>query len=180
VSTTAPPAPPPGWMAPGNVRIEEVSGTGYGGFEPPPYPPRAYQDRAALQPEPSFQPMPPVETRRPRRMPEVEDFPQVGQRAYNATKAPARANDAGQQSSSGKPSEPRRGGWFSRFTRRAAAPSDSASSAALRPTSGQAHHSVRDGASALAPQVPQAGSGAANSKMQETPELPVFFGNRRR
>ena len=171
------------WIAPGNVRIDEDLGQPIAAYEPPSTPPRAYQDAMPAAVEPAFAPMPPAEFRRQRRMPEVEDFPVVGQRDYNSKKSGVRGGQP-----SGPPSlptsqpapRPQRTGWFGRFTGRSADGTDSQTRDDIRTTNDQARadnsaghprHGVigaHDGARPVAP------------KSQETPELPVFFSGRRK
>ncbi|MGQ0457059.1 MAG: cell division protein FtsZ [Hyphomicrobium sp.] len=110
------------WAGPGNVTIEE-------GFAFPPSSPGAGVDRNrqmrdtqpyGVEGHATFQPAPPVAIPRGgRRMPSVEDFPQVGQKAW-------KANHANGDDRSG--AEPRKSvGFFGRFTgigRRAGETSD--------------------------------------------------------
>lgn len=118
---TAPP-PAPGretWQAPGNVMIER-------GYQPPQSgtlasPPRAPQPVEAA----TFHPQPPQDVRRPpaRRMPEVDEFPIVGQRAYHAGSGVPAAGDGRMQQPFG--AETRKPGLLARITGRHRKPSDS-------------------------------------------------------
>jgi len=80
------------WQAPGDVTIEE-SYASYGNHPSAPMPAPGY-DRGPGQSGPDFRPAAPADPRRAsRRMPEVGDFPVVGQRDYYA-KAPATGHEA--------------------------------------------------------------------------------------
>lgn len=75
-------APRETWQAPGNVVIERGYQPPASGPTPPPPPPQAGGRDPA-----GFQPQAPNEVRRPggRRIPDVDEFPVVGQRAYFAS-----------------------------------------------------------------------------------------------
>ena len=178
-SGAPPPIPPRTWVAPGNVRIEEDQEQSYSGYEAGSQLPRAYQDVRHVPVEPAFAPMPPAEFQRPRRMPEVEDFPVVGQRDYMAKKSSEWGRPAPAPVAETKV-PPRKVGWFGRFTGRSAASTDSPVSANKNASADSRRHNQSDS---------QAGSGAhgtgealrsAPAKVQETPELPVFFSGRRK
>jgi cell division protein FtsZ len=107
------------WTAPGNVSIEEgFAHIGVGshgasaspGYQPhPPAQPPAMPAHSPFAYNQVFQPQAPVEAPRSgRRMPEVEDFPVVGQREWHAKQSSGEADPkAGRQG--------RRNGFFSRF-----------------------------------------------------------------
>ncbi|MEQ1576063.1 MAG: cell division protein FtsZ [Hyphomicrobium sp.] len=179
-----PPLPPhQGWMAPGNVRIEEAVEPPLADFESYAPSPRAYQNSEPLGAEPAFAPMPPAEFRRQRRMPEVEDFPVVGQREYMAKKSGGWG--AAQQTPPPVPTSvsnatPRRSGWFSRFTGRSAQDSDSQAHERSHRTSGQAWPDTAEGRARSAPSREQDGQRTNGLKSQEMPGLPGFINGRRK
>jgi cell division protein FtsZ len=168
------------WRAPGNVVIEE-------GLPQLTTTPRTVTPPVQAAPEPAyssapeFAPAPPAEIRRNpagRRMPEVEDFPVVGQREYRAKAAPGAVAEPATAQSEAR----RRPGLFDRLTGRSrsaddsipAAPGSHAPAAPGRPASGTA------AGSRSAPGSPQErGSGGAR-KSQEDVELPVFFSRDRK
>ena len=69
------------WQGPGNVTIQSGPPQLHGSAAPPPLPHNYANPQGQSG---SFVPEPPAEIRRQRRMPDVGDFPQVGQRAYRA------------------------------------------------------------------------------------------------
>ncbi|MGD9669586.1 MAG: cell division protein FtsZ [Hyphomicrobiaceae bacterium] len=178
------PAPRETWQAPGNVLIER----GYqpppaGTMPPPPPPPTA--DPAA------FRPQPPSEVRRPpaRRIPDVGEFPVVGQRAYYAgtgteedgarsQHSVGSGDDNLQQATSG---ERRRPGFFERITGRRRKGADSLSADAenvsMRDGYGAGNRGLGDGQSG-----PSGRQGVAREPegSDETIDLPMFFGKNRR
>ncbi len=178
--------PPPlpqqrGWTAPGNVRIEEpLDGT----FSQPEWAQQASAPQTEFAPapaDPAFAPMPPAEFHRQRRMPEVEDFPMVGQRDYMSKKSGGWSNSPNvAPAEAAKDTTPRRKGWFSRFTGRNSAKSDSQVRPSTPPQTGV---SPADQAP-VRPRGPSAASanayGIQTPKAQETQELPVFFSGRRK
>jgi cell division protein FtsZ len=180
------PQPPPvpasqSWHGPDGVEITEMrpGALAQSSYAPPPpavfgAPPRA---PAAVQEE--FQPAPPAGVRRaPRRMPEVDDFPPIGQRAYYAKTQPGgpAAPQAPQQD------EPRRRGFFDRIAGFGRRESDSQAQ----------RHDTRIQATSKGPQPgranePDTGSqaqhpgGVETSPMRpERADLPVFFNKSRR
>ncbi len=111
------------WQAPGNVLIERGYQPPPTGAMPPPPPPPQSGDQAA------FRPQAPSEVRRPpqaRRIPDVEDFPVVGQRAYHAGSGATENNGRAAVSGSsaddnlqhGGHQQHRRPGLFERITGR--------------------------------------------------------------
>ena len=91
------------WRAPGDVYIEEGLPHLPGGAPPPAAQRGQPQQPAGGQPPPGFVPAPPNDVRRSqqRRMPELGDFPPVGQRDYLAKVPPA----PGQPPSAGQPQQ---------------------------------------------------------------------------
>ena len=179
-----PPLPSPRtWIAPGQVVIEEQP-------ETQPY---VVSERAQYRPhgpevqpasiEPAFSPMPPAEFRRQRRMPEVEDFPVVGQRDYMSKKPGARSGPPPFVAPAAPPvaEAPQKSkGWFSRFAGRSSDASDSHDVAAQQRTqrpagAGQSSGWSRGSAPAASDSTPGTGS-----KVRETPDLPGFIGSRRK
>jgi cell division protein FtsZ len=166
-----PPLPSQSWMAPGNVRIEQQPA-----LQPAPFSIPA--EHGQLPPPPAFMPQPPADIRGAgRRIPDVSDFPVVGQRDYHAKKsgwpdqAPPRVLSEPRSSDQGE----RKSGWFGRFAGRLSGASDSQSSETIRRNTEQINSSGgvpvaddRPGRQALSQQVP------------ETAELPVFFRGGRR
>ncbi|MGQ0671272.1 MAG: cell division protein FtsZ [Hyphomicrobium sp.] len=130
-----------------------------------------------------FIPAPPAELPRSsqRRMPQVEDFPQVGQREYRA-KAGHGPGAAG-LSAPAQPAviePPRREGFFERITGRMRRGSET-TRAEVR--GGDPYEPVaRDsGMSSLAaPSAPQPARGRGGARVQEQAELPVFFARDRK
>lgn len=170
------------WQAPGNVLIERGYQPPPAGTMPPPPPPSS--DPSA------FRPQPPSDVRRPaaRRIPEVEEFPAVGQRAYFAGSAGQDQASAARRGTAGDENlqhavagERRRPGLFERITGRRRKGGDSHPASQEMVTSrhnhaggenmyGEAHGAdgVRDGAAMDA------------SASAEPVELPMFFGKNRR
>lgn len=111
------------WTAPGNVSIEEGfahigvgqhSANAQGGHNttPPQPPPGGVPAHSQYAYNQTFQPQAPVEApRTARRIPDVDEFPVVGQREWHAKQSGSSAN-AGNSSE-----EKRKGGFFSRFGR---------------------------------------------------------------
>jgi cell division protein FtsZ len=163
---SAPPRQPQhhgNWVAPGNVTIEE----GFVGFIPQNQPqqpthPSALQTNSPVY-DPSglegFQPQPPADVRAARgqrRIPEISDFPAVGQREYQARSSggtPAR--DTGN-------SESKRSGLIGRLTNFAKRAAESENDSSRR-NDGRWERVQRDGTTG-----------------QETSELPVFFSRERK
>jgi cell division protein FtsZ len=72
------------WRAPGGVMIEEGLGSMGIGGAPPPLP-MSGQGHPPSGPQPTFAPEPPQDVRRgQRRVPSLEEFPEVGQREYRS------------------------------------------------------------------------------------------------
>ena len=93
--TVEPPRPPvpmaeadlaPAWSSPDGVVIQEGLGSLAGATTPPPLPPATAAGRESYRDDPhGFTPRPPQEVKRPvRRMPDLEDFPEIAQRDYRA------------------------------------------------------------------------------------------------
>ena len=155
------------WRGPGNVTIE--SGPPQLGGTPPPLP----QGYAAAQGNSgSFIPEPPSEIRRPqRRIPDVGEFPQVGQRAYRAME------DQRGEADQAAGSEPRRRlGLFERIAGKVRGTADSSEPPLAEP-SHYRQSGYTDPASHR--EAPAQGhvdynSDGARRDEQDT-ELPVFF-----
>lgn len=174
------PSSPPGretWQAPGNVVIER-------GYQPPP--------SGALPPSPTapqpvqsatFRPQAPLEVRRPpaRRMPEVDEFPIVGQRAYHAGAAAPPNSPSDGRMQQPVHSDSRKPGLLAQITGRHRKPSDLYSEVpqqgerdiARKSTTSSSHPgktTITDGHGTL---------GAAVSPEQPV-ELPMVYGRTRR
>ena len=114
------------WHGPDDIEIEEVSPGAM--TRQSPVPPVHHAQAPPPGTDSSvFTPAPPAQVRRaPRRMPDVDDFPVVGQRDYYAKSAQQRRAPQGQGlPSSRQPAEPRRRGFFERLTGRGRTESDS-------------------------------------------------------
>ncbi len=183
-----PPAPRESWRAPGNVSIEE----GLNPYSIPSagQPPARQGHDGDYATGAEFAPAAPAEVRRAggaRRMPEVEDFPAVGQREYRAKSGMGpplepRTQPQPPQAPAPQADDRRKPGFFSRLTGRYRDSGDSA-------TEQQSGHSGGYGARAVAQGADRvtngpAGAGERNARStaraQETPELPVFFSRERK
>jgi cell division protein FtsZ len=185
----APPSPPAQspaqasrdvWRGPGNVTIEEGLPPQRGGL--PPVAPVQADMRAQSAPTAPFVPAPPAEMPRgaQRRMPQVEDFPIVGQRDYRAkTSVAASGGYAPDTPSYGEEIQPRRPGFLERITGRMRRSNDSHEQDWGR------EHAAEPRAAAQNP-APQAQGPAQNprqraaGRVQEEAELPVFFSRERK
>ena len=89
---SAPPSPASKWQAVDGVTIEEGLGSLGAAAVPPPLP---VASPAASAPVAGFSPAPPQDVRRPqRRIPGIEDFPEVAQRDYRAKTGDSRRGTA--------------------------------------------------------------------------------------
>ena len=116
-------APRPIWHAPGNVVIEERGSVGAAGADGGP--------ATASEPgEERYSSAPPGGgSRGARRMPEIDEFPAVGQREYHAKSAhPAGAQGRAHGPGRNAPEPARRIGFFQRLTGRGSRASDSSES----------------------------------------------------
>ncbi|MCB1520955.1 MAG: cell division protein FtsZ [Hyphomicrobiaceae bacterium] len=178
------------WQAPGNVRIDAGYQPQAGAAMPPPVPPAPHGgapypgEVGGAKGADGFRPQPPVDVRRTaRRMPEVDDFPPVGQREYYArtgAEAPRAVAPAGsvQQAQGG---QPRRPGLFERIAGMGRRAADSAGIDPVSPQNGRAP-AASDGRGA-APRVdgpPSNALGSAPTATQEGVELPMFFSKSRK
>ena len=168
------------WRGPGNVTIEE-------GFpalpSPAPQPVVRTNDQAIVHaPDPhAFNPAAPADIRRqPRRMPEIEDFPVIGQRELRA-----RGSQTGKGDTSGEPAgwaESRRPNIFERLTGFARRANDSPPPIPHPGHSGEPPRPLN--ASNARSRLPDfGGSDRAPSSVKESKEsieLPVFFNRERR
>jgi cell division protein FtsZ len=103
------------WQAPGNVTIEE----GYSPFGQPQRgamtQSRSAPQQSAAMPSQGFEPMPPSDIRRTgRRMPDLQEFPEVAQREWQSKRAGAQTDTSKPDVSRDEAS--RRKGLFSRLT----------------------------------------------------------------
>ncbi|MCB1505577.1 MAG: cell division protein FtsZ [Hyphomicrobiaceae bacterium] len=189
---TVPPIPPAPvhpretWQAPGNVTIER-------GFQPPasgpmPPPPPSQQRPSGVAPAAGgFRPQPPADVRRPaRRIPEVDEFPAVGQREYYAKTghgdgpggAATSGGDYGQHHQA--PEQPRRS-LFERITGRARRGADSGQELRQDGSSGTPHagHRHADGENRHAHNGNHQHS-AETAQPDDAVELPMFFSKGKR
>ncbi len=172
------------WQAPGNVTIEA-------GFQPPVAPPApgtGHPVEMSQQGDAGFRAQPPVDVRRSgRRMPDVEDFPVVGQRDYYAKTGEQGRNEGGRANpgvgNTQQPHAPerRRPGLFERITGMGRKGDDSA---AEHPPAGQpqGHRNNRPAANETPGGRQGGGDGLARGVGQsdESVELPMFFNKGRK
>ncbi len=181
-SEQPPPIPAPNtWLAPGQVRIEEHPEQAYAPQEWQQRGQQAGQQAPAV--EPAFAPMPPAEFRRQRRMPEVQDFPVVGQRDYMSKKSGGWSNTPSQPRASDG-DEPgagrKRKGWFGRLTGRSNSKIDSGIKDTGNPKPNTGTSDYASARSHPGAPLPSDSPRPQVTKAQETPELPVFFSGRRK
>jgi cell division protein FtsZ len=163
------------WHAPGNVLIEAGPPQLPAMHTPPPLPQQGYGSEQGGAG--SFIPAAPHEIRRPpRRMPEVQDFPPVAQRAYHAMAG--EENDYGnaptQEGSWPAHDVPRRQGLFERIAGRMLGESDSRPA----PRGQQGYGDPAPDPRSAAPQRPRYTDPNARTDTahpQQEAELPVFF-----
>ena len=103
------------WQAPGNVMIEE----GYSPFgqqaRGTTTPARSGPHHASTAPSLGFEPMPPTDIRRSgRRMPDLQEFPEVAQREWQSKRAGSQPGTS--KADASREEEGRRKGLFSRLT----------------------------------------------------------------
>jgi cell division protein FtsZ len=176
------PSQRPSWHDGDDVEITDLSpGAMTGTYSPPPFEPTA-SPHVAAAPD-TFTAAPPAQVRRaPRRMPELEEFPPVGQREYHAKVNRDGTAPQVYGATADRPAEPKKRGFFERLTGRAKREPDSASSDREREAFA-AHQRSGDNRSYAV------GGGADNRRngwldtepqRQEKPELPVFFSKSRR
>jgi hypothetical protein len=163
------------WQGPGNVTIAE--GVAAGARDAQSLPPRMTDGVAPqLGAGTSFQPAPPAEARRSqRRMPEVGDFPPIGQHEYNAKKG----FDWGPGSVPEKlePAPKKRLSLFERLTGRGRRDTDSRRGESIPADSRvEPLPLARSHAEEELPN----GQRERQTRAQDNHELPVFFGNKRR
>jgi len=186
-----PASPPHGaaretWVGPGNVRIEAGYQPTHGGpAAPPPIPGGSGPGPQAMGPGKlagdAFRPQAPVDVRRPaRRMPDVEDFPAVGQREYYARNGQA---SEPQQSRDGTAASQgaRRPGLFERIAGIGRRAGDSPASGDISPQN----------SAKLATEAPKTAQNPTGAKVDdhiraevkaegEEVEMPMFFNKGRR
>jgi len=183
--TRGPPAlPAHSWHATDEVEITDLQpGAFGGGYAPPEY----GAPQRAQMPEDDFAPAPPAQIRRPpRRMPELEDFPAVGQREYQAKaqrepQAPNVYAPHAPQAQRHAPESKKRG-FFDRLTGRGKRDGDSRAER-HEPAATHAHKSnAPDNSYTVGGDArgPRSGWVDDESQRQDKPELPVFFNKSRR
>jgi cell division protein FtsZ len=170
------------WHSADDVEITDLSP---GTIAPPHFAPHPQQGSAYAGPpaQDEFVPGPPAQVRRPpRRMPELGEFPEVGQRDYNAKAHRGGANGHGSVPAPSKPlSPPRKKSLFERLTGRARHESDSQSSPSAERASSTFDHPAGDRSYGVG------GDGSSHRPMsrdeaqerQEKRDLPAFFGKSR-
>ncbi len=171
------------WRGPGDVSIQP--GRPSIGLPSSPMQLNTPQNQTAPAPPPeTFAPRSPPEMQRPpRRMPEVEDFPPVGQREYRARTAPAdtTAGNGPRVYKSAKPVRPRKPGLFERLTGLARRDNESQRFAnAVYPQAGPSGGATGANGSSNAPRhAAQTDPNRPVSNTTERTELPMFFNRER-
>jgi cell division protein FtsZ len=168
----------PSWHTADDIEITELtpgaSATPHPHPSAPPAPPYAVQP-----PHQDFVPAPPAQVRRPpRRMPELGDFPEIGQREYQAKMQRGGPIAAGPAQSSGSaPSPARKRGLLERLTGRAKRETDSQSSAPAERSPGASNPAAMDQSYTVGGGAPAHRTTAHHdgSDHQERPDLPAFF-----
>ncbi len=175
------PAATPNWHS-DDVEITDLPPSSVAGAYAPPV--DYTQDVHPAAPQVEFAPAPPAPIRRPpRRMPDLDEFPAVGQREYHAKtqREAARPQGYGATSSGAEP-EPRKRGLFERLTGLGKREGDS------RPTHREQSAMHRQNAPAVDrsyavgvdAQSRRDGWSGDDQNHQEKPELPAFFNKSRR
>jgi cell division protein FtsZ len=176
-------APGPSWHTSDDVEITDLPPASVaGGFAPPI---EYTTDSRPAAPQDDFAPAPPapIRQRSTRRIPDLDEFPAVGQRDYHAKmqrdaarppsygSAPARAE-----------AQPKKRGFFERLTGRGRHEGDSHPPHREQPATAQQNGppSDRSYAVGVEPQSRRAGWSNDEQQRQEKPELPVFFTRSRR
>ena len=193
-----PPSAPSSWHSGEDVEITELapgalssgaqssSAMSPGGapdtYAPPAidYGPASAPVQPAMAP---YAPAPPAQVRRPpRRMPELEEFPVVGQRDYQAKTQRNGAAPHVYAEPTVRAPEPKKRGFFERLTGRAKREGDSHASSRDREGFDPAHRSESDRSYTVGGEADPRRSGWLESEpqRQEKPELPVFFSKSRR
>ena len=180
VGPASPESAPAVWQAPNDVLIEEAPEESYsaGPHMPPPVPAAP----ATATGEATFAPRAPAEIRRPlRRMPEVGDFPEVGQREYRNKVL----GEAGSDAPAGDPdwyesARPQRKGLLGRLTDRVRGGRESIDADShddnAKVSYPQLDVDVNSGAQVRAHGAPR----GENVRPQNRSELPGFMGKKRR
>ncbi|MGE5266348.1 MAG: cell division protein FtsZ [Deltaproteobacteria bacterium] len=172
----------PSWHSADDVEITDLSP---GTIAPPYLAPHPQHGSAYAGPpaQEAFVPAPPAQVRRPpRRMPELGEFPEVGQREYHAKIQRGGASDHGSAPApSTSLSAPRKKSLFERLTGRTRQESDSQSSpsadrvsSAFDPPAGDRSYGVGGDASGH-----RSTPRDEAPERQEKPDLPAFFGKSR-
>ena len=177
----SPPAPRETWQAPGNVTIERGYQPSANSPMPPPPPLQQPAGRNTSEPQ-QFRPQPPADVRRPaRRMPDVEDFPAVGQREFFAKSVKDQAGQGVEIAPQPVVAEQRRPGLFERITGRGRRSGDSLVHSSQSATSATNHAgNVARGADPRTNGPAADGISAGISEADDAVELPMFFNRGRR
>ncbi len=178
-----PQAAPGSWHTTDDVEITELTpGSLAGTYTPPPIDYGSPQAAVHAAAEP-YTPAPPAQIRRPpRRMPELEEFPAVGQREYHAKTQRNAAAPHVYAEQSARPAEPKRRGFFERLTGRSKRDGDSHPTNRDHEAFDTAQRSEIDRSYTVGGEADQRRSGwlETEPQRQEKPELPVFFSKSRR
>ncbi|MBY0225775.1 MAG: cell division protein FtsZ [Hyphomicrobium sp.] len=176
----APPAP--SWHNSDDVEITDLPPASVGGGFAPPM--DYTHDPRPAAPQDDFAPAPPAPIRRtPRRMPDLDEFPAVGQREYHAKMQREAARPPSYDSAQVRAeAEPRKRGLFERLTGRGKQAGDSHPSRREQAATAQQNMPAADRSYAVGvePQSRRADWSNDEQKRQEKPELPVFFTRSRR
>lgn len=152
------------WRGPGNVTVEDAPPQLGASHLPPPLP-TSYDADAA---QAAFNPQAPNEARRPRRMPDLSEFPPVAQRAYQAAEQQARGE------------APRKPGLFERLTGRVRGESDSRPHAQhSEPTYQQPQQASRQHAADGSGYPQEEGMQPHPNDHAHDTDMPMFFNRRR-
>ncbi|OYW56999.1 MAG: cell division protein FtsZ [Hyphomicrobium sp. 32-62-53] len=188
IAAAYPPSAPSNWHSGDDVEITDLPpgaltpGAPSVAYAPPAidYGPAIAPVQPAMDP---YAPAPPAQVRRPpRRMPELEEFPVVGQRVYQAkTQRNGPAPHVYAEPTVRAP-EPKKRGFFERLTGRAKREGDSHASSRDREAFDTANRSESDRSYTVGGDADPRRSGWLESEpqRQEKPELPVFFSKSRR
>lgn len=180
---SAPIVQAPSWHAGDDIEITELSPEMLSGtFAPPPA--RYAAPQRPLGQTEDFAPAPPAKVRRPpSRIPNIEEFPPVGQREYHAKSQGAGAPSYTHPEQSGRAApEPRKRSFFDRLTGRAKRDGDSREHGGQRASHETGNVSQSDRSYTVGRDAEAARSQWLDGerKREEKPDLPAFFTRSRR
>jgi cell division protein FtsZ len=180
---SAPIVQAPSWHAGDDIEITELSPEMLSGTFAPPPAGYAAPQRPLGQTE-DFAPAPPAKVRRPpSRIPNIEEFPPVGQREYHAKSQGAGAPSYTHPEQSGRAApEPRKRSFFDRLTGRAKRDGDSREHGGQRASheTGNVSQSDRSYTVGRDAEAARAQWLDGERKREEKPDLPAFFTRSRR